>query len=269
LILIVEWFLGDHEIPGEAILSLTAASLVATLLVGIATGGDSVRRYNYPTILPTIILLSVVFSRRQNRQPASRSASLLQAASVVFIVITALSIWFNRLSFEIWQVPDAFRAALHDTPIVPQSKKEQYEAVQNSLPIGAKVLATANEPFLFDFKTRDIDIADYPGTASLPSGWPSTSDGEALAKYLIAHDIRYLIYSKKDFLGFDQSAPQVVHDTVHTAWIHSETRIAYLSHQQYAQLYCTRRHLYDDGEIYALDLAAPAANCPIPPIVTP
>jgi hypothetical protein len=268
-ILVVEWFLGDQEPSGEAILTLTAASLVATLLVGIATGGDSVRRYNYPTILPAIVLLTAVFSRRQNRQPGSRSASVLQAASVVFIVITAISIWFNRLSFEIWQVPNAFRAAIHDTPIVPQSKQDQYDAVQNSIPEGAKVLATANEPFLLDFRARDIKIADYPGAAGLAPGWPSTSDGEALARYLTGHGIRYLIYSKGDFVGFDQSAPQVVHDTVHTEWIHSETRIAYLSHQQYAQLFCTRNHLYNDGEMYVLDLATSATNCPIPPIVTP
>ena len=268
-ILVVEWVLGDHELPGEAILALTAASLLATLLVGIATGGDSVRRYNYPTILPAIVLLTVVFSRRQNRQPGSFSASALQATSVAFIVMTALSIWFNRLSFEIWQVPNAFRAAIHDTPIVPKSKKDQYAAVQSSIPVGARILATANEPFLFDFRARNIDIADYPGAASSPPGWPSSSDGEGLARYLGDQNIRYLIYSKKDFAGFDRSAPLVVHDTVHTEWIHSETRIAYLSHQQYAQLYCTRRHLYDDGEIYVLDLRTVATSCPIPPIVMP
>ena len=57
LLLVLEWFLVDRDEQGEAILSLFVAAFAAAMLVGIATGGDSVRRYNYPCMLPAIILL--------------------------------------------------------------------------------------------------------------------------------------------------------------------------------------------------------------------
>ena len=47
-------------------------------------------------------------------------------------------------------------------------------------------------------------------------------------------------------------------DASRTQWIHSEAKIAQRSHQQYAELARSRRRLYDDGNIYVLDLATPA-----------
>jgi hypothetical protein len=46
-------------------------------------------------------------------------------------------------------------------------------------------------------------------------------------------------------------------DTSRTQWIHSEAAIALRSHQQYAELARTRLRLYDDGNMYVLDLATP------------
>src|SRR5665213_2610847 len=69
LILLLEWFWGEDDDQSRAILCFTAATLIASLFVGIATGGDSVRRYNYPAIVPVLLLLFVVFSRRVNHLP--------------------------------------------------------------------------------------------------------------------------------------------------------------------------------------------------------
>jgi hypothetical protein len=135
-------------------------------------------------------------------------------------------------------------------------------------------LASVDNPFLLDFRTHSINIADYPGAASLPPGWPSRQDGEALARYLLANHIRYLIYDYGYFAASDREAPHVIADASRTQWIHSEARIALRSHQQYAELARTRLHLYDDGDIYILDLATaangsnPALN-PVNSIINP
>jgi hypothetical protein len=258
LLFLVEWVLGDRDEPAEAILALSAAAFSAALLVGIATGGDSVRRYNYPCMLPALVLLYIVFSRRANATPTNRRWPILQSATVIFVVVGALTIWGNRLSNELMQIPWGLKFALTGTPIVPRSVEAEYAAVQQAIPTDAPTLATVNNPFLFDYRTRSIKIADYPGAASLPPGWPSHQDGEALARYLLANHLRYLVYDYGYFADFDREAPHVIADASRTEWIHSEAKIALRSHQQYAELARTRRRLYDDGNIYVLDLATPA-----------
>ena len=257
-LLLIEWVLGDRDEQGEAILALSAAAFSAALLVGIATGGDSVRRYNYPCMLPALVLLYIVFSRRVNAVPTARRWLILQACTAVLIVLGALTIWGNRLSNELMQIPWGLKFALTDSPIVPPSVQAEYAAVQRAIPTDAPALATVDNPFLFDFRAHSMGIADYPGAASLPPGWPSRQDGEALARYLLANHLRYLVYDYGYFAGFDRGAPHVIADASRTQWIHSEARIALRSHQQYAELAQTRLHLYDDGNIYILDLASPA-----------
>lgn len=258
LLVALEWFLGDHDQPGEAILTLSIAGLFATLLVGIGTGGDSVRRYNYPCIIPAMLLLYAVFSRRINTAPRERMWRLLQGAAVLFIAYTAITTWQNKFTNEYDQIPLSLKATLDNRPIVPAAMHDEYAAMQHALPDNGGTLASVGNSFLLDFRAHPISIADYPGAASLPPGWPSHQDGDALARYLLANHLRYLVYDYNFFAGFDEGAPHVMADTSRTQWIHSETQITFRSHQQFAELARTRRRLYDDGKIYILDLATPA-----------
>ena len=255
LLFLIEWFLGDRDEQGEAILALSGAAFLAALLIGIATGGDSVRRYNYPCMLPAIVLLYVVFTRRVNTVPAARRWRVLQRVTVGVVAAGALTIWGNRFTNEFLQIPRALRLGLRDAPIVPASVYREYAAMQRALPTDEGTLATVGDSFLLDFRAHSIDIADYPGAASLPPGWPSRQDGDALAGYLLAHHLRYLVYHYADFAGFDEGAPHVIADSSRTQWIHSEAEITLRSHQQYAELAGSRRRLYDDGRMYVLDLA--------------
>jgi hypothetical protein len=269
LLLVLEWFLVDRDEQGEAILALSVAAFAAAMLVGIATGGDSVRRYNYPCILPAIILLYVVFCRRANASTETRRWRLLQACSVAFTVVAAISIWGNRLSNEFMQIPWSLGFTLHDTPIVPPEVKAEYAAMQRAIPADGSVLATVNSSFLLDFRSHDIKVADFPGAASLPPGWPSHQNGDSLARYLLANHLRYLIYDYAGFAGDEEIAPSVIADPNRTQWVHSEIAITLRSYQQYAELAQSRRHLYDDGQMYILDLATRAENParnPQPPV---
>ncbi len=236
VIFVVEWVLGDRDEQAEAILALSAAAFCAALLVGIATGGDSVRRYNYPCMLTALVLVYIVFSRRANAVPAGRRWPALQAATVVVVVIAAISIWGNRLSNEFMQIPWSLKFSLRETPIAPPGLPAEYAAMQQAIPTDQGTLATVGYSFLLDFRAHNISIADYAGTASLPPGWPSRQNSEALANYLLAYHLRYLVYSYADFAGFDREAPHVITDASRTQWIHSQAKIVLRSHQQYAEL---------------------------------
>jgi hypothetical protein len=202
-----------------------------------------------------MLLLYIVFSRRRNAFPGSRRWPILQTGTILFIAYSAITTWRNKFTNEYDQIPIGLNASLRDTPIVPDNVTAQYAAVQRAIPTDAGAIATVTNSFLFDYRANAISTADYPGAASLPPGWPARSDGNALAEYLQAHSLRYLVCSYADFADLDREALKVLHDTGRTQWVHSEAAIILRSHQQYTELAQTRRHLYDDGQIYVLDLA--------------
>jgi len=265
-VLLVEWFWCERDERTRVLAALTAAALIASVLVGIATGGDSVRRYNYPAILAAILLLYLAACYKANLLPARRWRSL-EWLSAALCVSLAMYIGFNSWTYEYSMTFQCLRVSLTDFHIEPQATVLAYAAMERAIPaIPAGTadpdgtIATVDFPFLLDFKSHDIAIADIPGAASLPPGWPSRSDGNALAAYLLANHRRYLAFTYgpstlHDVLEREQAE---VGDPHVTQWIKSEAQIRLASYRQYDELIHTRRHLYDAGNLVVLDLARPA-----------
>lgn len=244
-----------RDAQGEAILALSCAAFAATLLVGIATGGDSVRRYNYPCLLPALVLVYALLARLENTSSASGRWRWMQVASAVVTVLAATTIWGNGLSNELLQIPRSLRGAFTGAQIADSGTVAEYEAMQRALPRDGAALATVGDMFLLDFREHPILMADFPGAASLPPGWPSRGTGDDLGSYLLQNHVRYLIYAHAAFAEDDAGAPAKIADTSKTQWVRSEAAISYRSHQQYAELARSRKHVYDDGKMYVLDLA--------------
>lgn len=255
LILLLEWFRGEDDEQSRAVLCFTAATLIASLFVGIATGGDSVRRYNYPAIVPVVLLLFVIFSRRVNYLPQINKWRLAQACSAALAVATAIYIGLNSWTHEYRRTLQNLGVSFSAFSIEPASVRLQYAAMENAIPTDSGAIATVDYTFLLDYRTHHIDIADFPGAASLPPGWPGRSDGEALASYLLSHHIRYLAHSYSGDESEQGHLISVMNDKSITQWIRSEDEMMLDSHRQYSYLAKTRRHLYDDGSLYVLDLA--------------
>lgn len=262
-ILLVEWFWGEDDDQTRAIVALTAATLVASVLVGIATGGDSVRRYNYPAIVPSILLLFVVFSRRVNHLPKIDKQvgkwRLLQTCSALLAIATAFYIGLNSWTHEYRRTAENLHATFTPYSIVPFATRLEYAAMEHAIPTDAAAIVTVDDTFLLDYRTHRLNIADFPGAASPPPGWPGRSSGEALANYLLSQHIRYLAHSYSKDQQNQSHLIAVMHDQSITQWIRSEDEMMLDSHRQYAELARTRRHLYDDGSLYVLDLATPVA----------
>ncbi len=260
LILLLEWFWGEDDDQSRAILCFTAATLIASLFVGIATGGDSVRRYNYPAIVPVLLLLFVVFSRRVNHLPQVARWRLGQAGSAVLAVATAIYIGLNSWTHEYSHTLRNLQVSFSQFSIEKPSVRSQYAAMERAIPTDSGTIATVDDTFLLDYRTHHIHIADFPGAASLPPGWPGRSDGEALASYLLSHHIRYLAHSYSEDEADQGHLLSVMNDKSITQWIRSEDEMMLDSHRQYRELARTRRHLYDDGSLYVLDLATLAGS---------
>ncbi len=258
-VLVAEWFWCERDERTRILAALTASALVASILVGMATGGDSVRRYNYPAILAAILLLYIAASRKANLAPSMRARSL-EWASAVLCVCLAMYIGFNSWTHEYAMTLKCLRTSLTDFRIEPETTVQAYSAMERAIPAGPDgAIATVDYPFLLDFKSHDIAIADIPGAASLPPGWPSRSDGNALAAYLLSHHRRYLAltYTSSTLAEVETREQSELADHSTTQWIQSEAQIRLASYRQYDQLIHSRRHLYENGNLIVLDLATP------------
>lgn len=267
-VLLLEWFWCEPDQRTRVLAALTSAALSASVLVGLATGGDSVRRYNYPAILAAILLLYLAAAVKANLAPSPRSLAI-KWGSAALCVCLALYVGFNSWTHEYAMTFKCLGTSLTEFHIEPESTVLSYQAMERAIPSGPgrtpteeadQTIATVDFPFLLDFNSHPIDIADIPGAASLPPGWPSRSDGDVLASYLLSHHLRYLA------LTLDRSTlPNVLlreqkelADPSTTQWIRSEAQIRLASYLQFAQLVQSRRHIYDQGNLIVLDLATPS-----------
>ena len=265
VIAIAIWIWGRRDAGSRAAVTLAIASAVASILVGVATGGDSVRRYNYPCILPAILLLHPVFASRAHLSAKAstegRRWRLVELASAGFILLVAIYVGLNTFTYEYGWYLRSFRASLTDFRITSPDVRSEYTALQAAIPTNGAVLETLAYAFLLDFRQHRIYMADVPGGASLPPGWPARKTGEALADYLERSGIRYLAYSYHDGVELtDEAATYTMHDPHATQWIHSENALQLDAHHQYEELAQTRRHLFDDGKLFVLDLQQVATH---------
>jgi hypothetical protein len=136
-------------------------------------------------------------------------------------------------------------------------RDEPYRALQGTIPAGAKMLVMLDEPFLFNFRRNQIDIVDLPGAASPRPGMP-LDDDEKLARYLRDKGYRYVAFVRP------ASSKSLYRRTVWTRNLTSGVLpIWKLSAPFYLNMFNrwdglagSRAHLYDDGQMVALDLEA-------------
>jgi hypothetical protein len=266
VLLAAEWRWGERDERPLAITALMAAALIGSLANGLATGGDSVRRYNYPCILPAITLAYILFARRRNMARSVMKWRVLEAAAAGFALLVAINTGTTKFTSEYKGTWDGLKASLTDYRATTATTRARYASLQGAIPAGSDALTSISDPFLLNFARSNILIADWPGAASPRPGWPLWENADALAKFLLDHGIRYLIYGYNDcgadvtgchaMLDREQAQRRV--DRNVTQWLREEAAVGYDARHQYEALGRSRRRIYDDGKIYILDLTQPA-----------
>jgi hypothetical protein len=259
---VVKWSLAT-----ASIVATTIAAGLATITTGLATGGDGIRRYSYPEIMLSIILVfPLACSELNRRNVAILTKRRIEGAVAASVLLAYLSNhWTVTHGFV--SLPE-FRAAikrdflsgLRDEPLNAPSTVSEYRAVQDSLPLGATAVEDTSYPYLFDSVRNTIYEASLPAMASPPPapGWPIFGSGDDLSAWLLSHDVRYLIYSYGDDNHREFAATsESIATNPHLSLIVRTTAIAARrAHTQFDQLSAVKRHIYDDGNIYVLDLAS-------------
>lgn len=249
-----------------AVLTLVLAAIAGTIALFAATGGDAILRYNAPCFFPAELLLYPLFAVFVTRYPrgivprVALGFSLLPLLATVYRMGVSVAYNNGHPGTEAGSLAHNFVACVHYVPMPNEDRREDYAALEKAIPENSATLTTLTTPYFLDFSdaNKTIYLAGFPGAASLPAGWPIYGNGDDLSRYLLAHSIRYLAYSYADGANDPESWLLLVYNLPYTtAIVKNEDFLVLHAHSQYADLAKTRKHIYDDGRIYLLDLAQP------------
>jgi hypothetical protein len=129
---------------------------------------------------------------------------------------------------------------------VSDQEIQAYKTLQSSIPPGELLIEKLDKPFLLDFKRNTVLLVDW-AAASLPPGLPFSKGSEALAGYLTGHSIRYVAYS----YGGEAERRKL---PTYFPYFRMQLLYSYDFEDNLEGLGRTRRHLYDDGNSFVLDL---------------
>ena len=230
-------------------IALTLACLLGTMAVDFSTGGEAVRRYSFPVVMPILLLTYLQFSWERRLRPGWKPGRFLQAGSFVTLVLASVFVGFSPQSSEYSTMWHRIEVSLSDPPLDSPETQQEYAKISSALPKDGLILTTLQQPYLLDHLDEHILLADFPGCAGLPPGWPIKKNGEALAEFLLAHSIRYLAYTYADNWVLKFQASNM------TVWKNVTYASSLLANKQYLELKQSRRIIYDDGKVFILDLS--------------
>lgn len=260
--ILLQLFVLRRDRRADAFLALAVACLAGILASDVAIGGDTIGRYNFPVMKPVFLLLFLQLSLEARSRLLGLPGSFLQGATAAALVL--LTAGFECMAVtgrEYRTLAQGLVTSLRDTPLVPQQALDEYTNINLALPKDGLVLATLQRPYLLDKLDGQVLLADWPGCAGLPPGWPVDGDGEALAAYLNEHGIRYLAYTYSGRDNVQLAACLQQRDlTVFSGWRADQYRGYLRANQQYRELAQSRRVIYDDGTTFILDLEQAVAR---------
>ncbi len=241
--------------------SVAAAAVTAWLvsIVGFAWagGGWAVYRYVFPIEYVSGLLLLGAVWRLTHSRAGSRLLRLpqpwywraLAAGWLVLQLPMALNLYARIL-------PDDLRPGGPRWPVTDASVNRSVARMQQAVPAGARLLVRLTQPYLLDFQRNPIFVADWPGSVSPPPGMPLGRGPEPLARYLLGRGIRYVAYSYRLQADYPEAYFGWMAGPDQPPWDRYQARFAFDFQSNLAALGKTRRHLYDDGSTFVLDLAA-------------
>ena len=245
LILISAAFaIGQRQVLRSEYLFRVAA-LIANIVVAISIGGFSTERFTFAFNFAAILVLLTYWLARP---------------STVVVAMLAIGL----LVGDSWRpMRDNLRADLasllsqiHGQTAADDWEPKRYLAAQESVPPHETILARLDHPFLLDFQRNQIDIIDVPGHASPPPGMPSFAGPGPLADYLLKRGIRYIAYSYADEAGFSRAAMGSRLEPTELEWFRNTTQYVFDFQDNLRELGRTHRRIYDDGQIWVIDLGA-------------
>jgi hypothetical protein len=239
---------------------------VCALLMPIASGGvDASYRYSHAFLYAATFTLALfAFSRRRSEavhQPRVGRARLLGALAMAILLARHSATLPSYVLRQWTAIGEGLEASKN--PHFMLRYVRRYNKMQEAVPEGATVLTRLQYPFLLDFRRNQVFIADYPGGSSPPPGMPFFEGPERLAEYLCRRPVRYVAYSYRNEAGFYEGLFQERLRPGTDPWLRLQALHTRDFQRNLSELGTTRKSLYDDGDVFVLDLGASSDGRPL------
>ncbi len=251
--------------------SILLAAVVAITAFNYKSGGDSIWRYNFPQFFTAILIFYAAVAYISDSGEKSRYprfafyAGILAVFGMIFYYDAAgqRPRPFRQVSLEWGDYKPGLEASLSGLALASPAQKQEYFAVEASLPPNAVALENTAYPFLFRYGGNTIFAADWPGAASPPPGWPFPTSLDRLVHYLRLRSIRFVIYDYGYARWTDVEGCKALESpNLNSQWLRDQWLMNLLSHDQFDHLRTHYRSVYDDRKIAVIDLEQPIANAP-------
>jgi len=254
------WAARRKEIKGrEAALSIAMGAIFGRIAMTFSTGFFWSSRMSFPFEMAAILVLITEVASDPSESGARSGAESgpREGWRVLGPVVAGCAIFFLlgagwRGSLGMYaDCARSVRAGIAGASFVPPADITEYRALEATVPKGEVILERLNEPFLLDFRRNRIFLMDNAG-ASPPPGLPYYQGSERLASYLASVGVRYIALSRFALPGGLHNNPALW--AVASPWVSDDWRRMNDFEQNVKELARTKKVLYDDGNIFALDL---------------
>jgi hypothetical protein len=226
------------------LLAFLLSSLLGTLVVAVLLVGTPIFRFCYPFAVVAILVSMTDLLTVGSASGASTGTGRPLIAATLGAALLIGSSWRDVKSFY-RGLPGAIQATVMNRAVIPPEERVQHRRMQSSIPPNQPLLTILAKPFLLDFQRNPVFIVDNPG--SIPPSIPRFSEAEPLASYLLSRSIRYLAYSYRNEAGVPRSKFGDDDEDYYGPYFEYHDLLEALGR--------TRARIYDDGDIFVLDLS--------------
>ncbi len=134
-----------------------------------------------------------------------------------------------------------------------------YRDAQGVIPAGARAVMTVDEPFRFDMRRNDLMSLDLAGGMGPAPGFPCFKGPEALAAYLLANGVEYVLtspYNRTRFLELYDLGAWQRHRSLTHSFLNYEAPFMVDAMESIEALKKTRRIVANNGAVTVIDLRA-------------
>jgi hypothetical protein len=250
--------------------SMLLASALGVVALNIAVGGESLGRYSQPFLVPMLIAFTIAIMSWWNRPEFRRKWLYVTAAATGLYIFSFGVLFATNGAFGAF-FRDVYDPSGQILPLNIDAIAAQARTVQAVVPAGKAIFARVRFSYPFDFRRNPVFIGDIPGMSSLPPGMPLGAGPMPLRQYFLDQKIRYIFFDYQDqpeappgnislSRALDKS-PSRHH------WTYVQGRVTLDVESNLLELGKNYRKIYDDGNIFVIDLSCLQKSrqiCPAP-----
>jgi hypothetical protein len=238
-----------NQRSGFVTFSIASIAALIVIALSIQSFATDPYRYSFPFLLVVIAIAFINLLRVGRLGPFSTSYL------VAGLIAISLGLNARSIAQRYYLYAKVRTLGFREASIASPRDLTVAAAVQARVPPGAPILARLEKNFLLDFNRNPILIIDLPGGSSLPPGMPLNFNPEGLSRYFQSNGIRYVAYAYASGATFSRGTHRDRLSEKTPKWYRVEAELVFIFQDNLNALGKSRKRIYDDGQIFVLDLA--------------